>query len=133
MGTVGAVAIDKYGNLASATSTGGTPKKLPGRVGDTPIIGAGTYADNNSAAASATGWGETIMKAVLSKTACNLVETNLNAHDAAKLAINILAKRVNGSGGIILIDRNGDIGYAYNTPRMAYAFQQEEGDITIGI
>ena len=73
------------------------------------------------------------MKAVLSKTACNLVETNLNAHDAAKLAINILAKRVNGSGGIILIDRNGDIGYAYNTPRMAYAFQQEGGDITIGI
>ena len=72
-GTVGAVAMDRYGNLAAATSTGGIPRKLPGRVGDSPLVGAGAYADNECGAASATGWGEAIMKILLTKTACDFL------------------------------------------------------------
>jgi beta-aspartyl-peptidase (threonine type) len=120
-GTVGAVARDQTGSLAAATSTGGTPRKLPGRVGDTPLMGAGTYADDQLGAASATGWGESIMKVLLSKNVCdNLL--NQNATDAAKSAIEMLQQRVDGLGGVILIDKQGKYGYAHNTSKMAFAF-----------
>ncbi len=127
-GTVGAVAFDVRGHLAAATSTGGTPRKLPGRVGDSPIIGAGTYADDQSGAASATGWGESIMKVLMTKTACDLL-TNLPAPDAAQKAVDILSQRVQGWGGIILIDRNGHYGFAHNTSKMAFAYMSESGSI----
>jgi len=129
-GTVGAVAQDCYGNLAAATSTGGTPRKLPGRVGDSPIVGAGTYADNLNGAASATGWGESIMKVVMSKTACDLLSQR-TAIEAADMAIRILSERVNGLGGLILIDRNGQYGFAHNTVKMAFAFAGDDGTIIV--
>lgn len=126
--TVGAVAMDENGNLAVATSTGGTARKLRGRVGDSPIIGSGAYADNLTGAASTTGWGESIMKVILSKTVCDLF-TSKNAMAAAKEGINILQNRVNGLGGVIGINPNGEYAFAYNTPRMAMAYANEKGEI----
>ncbi len=118
--TVGAAAMDLQGNLAAATSTGGAPGKLPGRVGDSPLVGAGAYADNQTGAASATGWGEYIMRVVLTKTACDLL-TDLSAQEAARAAIAVLEQRVHGLGGLIVIDRHGNYGFAHNTPKMAFA------------
>jgi beta-aspartyl-peptidase (threonine type) len=121
--TVGAVALDGAGNIAAATSTGGTLNKAPGRLGDSSLIGCGCYADNLSAAASTTGWGEPIMKLVLAKWAADRVESgNLPAWVASE-AMNYLKQRVNGHGGIILLDAQGRFGIAHNTPRMAWAFQ----------
>jgi len=120
-GTVGAVAMDQWGNLAVATSTGGTPRKLPGRVGDSPLVGAGAYADNACGAASATGWGEAIMKVLLSKTACDLLKDH-PAMVAAQMAVDLLRRRVQGLGGIILIDPLGHYGFAHNTTKMAFAY-----------
>lgn len=119
--TVGAVALDSHGNLAAGTSTGGQPMKLPGRVGDAPIVGAGAYADNSLGACSATGWGESIMKTVLSKAACDLMGEGSSAQSACRKAIRLLKKRVDGRGGLIAIDHIGRHGVAYNTPRMARA------------
>jgi len=119
--TVGAVALDSRGNLAAATSTGGTPRKLPGRVGDSPVIGAGAYAENGLGAASATGFGESIMKVLLCKTACDLLAKQ-SAVQAAKQAIRILEEKVNGLGGIILIDAQGEYGFHFNTPKMAWGY-----------
>jgi len=127
-GTVGAVAIDKDGNLAAATSTGGTPRKLPGRVGDSPIIGAGTYANNESGACSATGWGEAILKSLLSKTACDFLNI-FPAQEAANLAVDLMEQRAKGWGGVILIDKNGNYGFAHNTTKMAFAYADESGNV----
>lgn len=132
MGTVGAVALDTSGNLAAATSTGGTPRKLPGRVGDSPLVGAGGYADNACGAASATGWGEQIMKVLLSKTACDLLREH-SAPIAARMAIDLLARRVQGYGGIILISPSGEYGFAHNTPKMAFAYPDTSGHIIAAI
>ena len=127
MDTVGAVAMDRFGNLAAATSTGGTARKLQGRVGDCPLPGAGAYADNTCGAASATGWGESIMKVLLTKTACDRMEVS-DAAGAASFAIAELARKVNGLGGIIAIDRAGRYGIAHNTPRMAFAYVSGQGE-----
>jgi len=116
--TVGAVALDQDGNVAAATSTGGIMGKLPGRVGDTPLIGCGTYADNHTGAASATGWGEAIIRVVMAKTACDLLGKGLTPQEAALEAVRILESRTGGRGGIILVDREGRIGWAYNTKCM---------------
>ena len=121
-GTVGAVALDAAGNLAVATSTGGTPDKHPGRVGDSPLIGCGAYADNETAAASATGWGERLMRTVTAKTACDGIAAGLTAQAAAEAAIALLERRVGGYGGVIMVDREGNIGLAHNTPNMSYAY-----------
>jgi beta-aspartyl-peptidase (threonine type) len=121
--TVGAVALDRDGNIAASTSTGGTLNKAPGRLGDSSLIGCGCYADNASAAASTTGWGEPIMKLVLAKWAADRVESGSLPEWAAKEAMNYLQQRVNGHGGIILLDAEGRFGIAHNTPRMAWAFQ----------
>lgn len=128
-GTVGAVAMDMAGHLAAGTSTGGTPDKMQGRVGDSPLIGCGCYADDLGAGASATGWGESIMKVVLCKTVCDFATMGLQAQEAAEKAIGVLADRAQGLGGVILIDRNGQIGVAFNTPRMARAWV-ENGKIS---
>jgi beta-aspartyl-peptidase (threonine type) len=127
-GTVGAVARDRAGHIAAGTSTGGTPNKMQGRVGDSPLIGCGCYADDLSAGASATGWGESIMKVVLCKAACDFVAQGHSAHQAAVKAIGLLADRAQGLGGLIVIDRLGQIGVACNTPRMARAWI-ENGEV----
>jgi len=124
--TVGAVAMDTEGHLAAATSTGGSPGKLPGRVGDSPLVGSGAYADDETGAASATGWGEYIMRVVLAKTACDLL-ANLGAQEAAHTAIAILKQRVHGLGGLIMIDRHGNYGYAHNTAKMALGYVAGDG------
>lgn len=121
--TVGAVALDRNGNLACATSTGGTPRKHPGRVGDSPIIGSGGYADNESGAASSTGYGESIMRVVLCKTACDRLE-HMDAMQSASSVMETLEQRGKGYGGIILIDPKGNYGFAHNTPRMAFAYAE---------
>jgi L-asparaginase / beta-aspartyl-peptidase len=124
--TVGAVALDVKGNLAAATSTGGTLNKTPGRVGDSSLIGCGCYADNQSAAVSTTGWGEPIMKLVLGKWAADRVAAGAPPQQAAGEAISYLQKRLSGHGGIIVLDAQGRLGIAHNTPRMAWGFAAEE-------
>jgi len=119
--TVGAVALDREENIAAGTSTGGTLNKAPGRVGDSSLIGCGCYADNRSAAVSTTGWGEPMMKLVLSKWTADRVEQGLVPQEAAQRALFYLKSRLNGHGGIILLDVRGRIGVAHNTPRMAWA------------
>ncbi|HXZ42338.1 MAG TPA: isoaspartyl peptidase/L-asparaginase [Terriglobales bacterium] len=121
--TVGAVALDRQGNIAAATSTGGTLNKAPGRLGDSSLIGCGCYADNKTAAGSTTGWGEPIMKLVLAKWAADRVAAGNLPEWVAAEAINYLEARVNGHGGIILLDARGRFGIAHNTPRMAWAFR----------
>jgi len=119
--TVGAVALDSNGNIAAATSTGGTLNKAPGRLGDSSLIGCGCYADNESAAVSTTGWGEPIMKLVLAKWTADRVLAGNLPEWAANEAINSLKQRLNGHGGIIVLNAQGQIGIAHNTPRMAWA------------
>jgi beta-aspartyl-peptidase (threonine type) len=119
--TVGAVALDRYGNLAAATSTGGTLNKAPGRVGDSSLIGCGCYADNQTAAASTTGWGEPMMKLVFAKWATDHVTADAAPAQVAPAAIEYLQRRLDGHGGIILLDCQGRVGLAHNTPRMAWA------------
>lgn len=123
--TVGCVAVDRDGNIAAGTSTGGMKFKRAGRVGDSPLIGCGVYVDNSLGGASATGWGETITRVVLSKYAVDALANACGPHEAARLAIEYLALRVGGTGGIIIADREGRIGFAYNTPRMARAYITE--------
>ena len=125
--TVGAVAIDADGNLAAATSTGGTLSKAPGRVGDSSLIGCGCYADNQSAAVSLTGWGEPIMKLVLGKWAVDRVAGGSSPQQAASAAIEYLYNRLGGHGGIILLGPDGRFGVAHNTPRMAWGLQDATG------
>jgi L-asparaginase / beta-aspartyl-peptidase len=125
--TVGAVALDQYGNLAAGTSTGGTLNKAPGRVGDSSLIGCGCYADNLSAAVSLTGWGEPIMKLVLGKWAVDRVASGASPQAAASAAIAYLFARLGGHGGIILLGPDGQIGIAHNTPRMAWGIATAEG------
>jgi beta-aspartyl-peptidase (threonine type) len=124
--TVGAVALDTEGNIAAATSTGGTLNKAPGRLGDSSLIGCGCYADNQTAAASTTGWGEPIMKLVLAKWAADRVATGSLPEWVAAEAINYLKDRVNGHGGMILLDARGRFGIAHNTPRMAWALKTSQ-------
>src|SRR5579864_260900 len=121
--TVGAVALDRKGNIAAATSTGGTLNKAPGRLGDSSLIGCGCYADNKTAAASTTGWGEPLMKLVLAKWAADRVAAGNLPEWVAAEAINYLKARVNGHGGMILLDARGRFGIAHNTPRMAWALK----------
>jgi beta-aspartyl-peptidase (threonine type) len=130
--TVGAVALDAGGNLAAATSTGGTLNKAPGRVGDSSLIGCGCYADNLSAAVSLTGWGEPIMKLVLGKWAVDRVLAGDAPDAAAEAAIAYLFRRLGGHGGIILLGPDGRYGLAHNTPRMAWGVGNQRG-IQVGI
>ena len=129
-GTVGAVAMDRDGRLFAATSTGGTCCKLPGRVGDSPLIGCGCYADAEAGGVSCTGYGEAIMKITMAKTTVNFLarpslpneSAQAFASRAAQDAVSLLARRGNGTGGLILLDHNGTPAFAFNTPRMAYGY-----------
>ena len=125
--TVGAVALDGRGNLAAATSTGGTLNKTPGRVGDSSLIGCGCYADNLAAAVSLTGWGEPIMKLVLGKWATDRVAAGTAPEIAAREAISYLYNRLGGHGGIILLGPDGRFGLAHNTPAMAWGLATPGG------
>ncbi len=125
--TVGAVALDARGNLAAATSTGGTLNKTPGRVGDSSLIGCGCYADNLAAAVSLTGWGEPIMKLVLGKWATDRVAAGSAPEIAAREAISYLYNRLGGHGGIILLGPDGRFGLAHNTPAMAWGVATPSG------
>jgi L-asparaginase / beta-aspartyl-peptidase len=127
--TVGALALDVNGHLAAATSTGGVRDKMPGRVGDSPIIGSGAYADDTLGAASATGYGEEIMKIILSKSACDLMAGGLAPQLAADAIMRRLVERVKGRGGVILMNPQGEVGHAYNTLRMGRAWVNPDGEI----
>jgi len=127
--TVGAVALDKDGNVAAATSTGGFPLKLPGRIGDSPIIGCGTYADNQAGACSATGVGEIAMRLVLAKTVCNHMEGGKSGQEAVELAIKLVNKRLPAgynAMGLAAIDMQGRFGAAHNSPNMCWAYLTPE-------
>jgi beta-aspartyl-peptidase (threonine type) len=131
--TVGAVALDSQGNIAAATSTGGTARKMQGRVGDSPIAGAGAYADNALGGVSATGWGESIMKVLLSKTVCDFFGS-WEAVEAASRGIAVLEQKVKGLGGVIGISAHGEYGMAHNTPKMAFAyFSAEKNEVVARI
>jgi beta-aspartyl-peptidase (threonine type) len=146
-GTVGAVAIDKNGNLFAGTSTGGTCCKLPGRVGDSPLIGCGCYADSEAGGVSCTGYGEAIMKIVMAKTTVDFLRrpeicvnapggSSCNASTAeiaAREAVHLLGKRTHCTGGLILLDREGNPGFAFNTPRMAYGYVALDGNFVTAV
>jgi beta-aspartyl-peptidase (threonine type) len=146
-GTVGAVAMDSHGRLFAATSTGGTCCKLPGRVGDSPLIGCGCYADAEAGGVSCTGYGEAIMKIVMAKTAVDLLRRPATCVDspagvacdvatanlAARDAVHYLAKRTHATGGLILLDRDGNPAFAFNTPRMAYGYVAPGGAFVVTV
>ncbi|XP_050331856.1 probable isoaspartyl peptidase/L-asparaginase GA20639 isoform X1 [Bactrocera neohumeralis] len=126
-GTVGAVAIDELGNLAAATSTGGITGKMPGRVGDSPLLGAGTYADNEVAAISATGHGETIMRYnVASRILAHIKYENMTAEEASAKVLKDMTQRFEQGAGIISIDKAGNVGINFTTARMTWAYQRGE-------
>jgi L-asparaginase / beta-aspartyl-peptidase len=124
-GTVGAVARDRAGRLAAATSTGGMVDKLPGRVGDSPIIGAGTYADDTMGACSTTGHGEAMMRVCAAKTAVDHMQNTSNAEAAVRRMLAIMHRRTNERGGAIVVAPDGSIGIARTTNTMSFAFVQD--------
>jgi len=130
--TVGAVALDQDGDIAGATSTGGTLNKTPGRVGDSSLIGCGCYADNESAAISTTGWGEPMMKLVIAKWTADQVLGGADPQQAATDAILYLKRRLNGHGGMIVLDAKGRYGISHSTPRMAWAIKTTAAE-SVGI
>ena len=121
--TVGAVALDRKGNTAAATSTGGFTLKIPGRIGDSPLIGSGTYADNQAGACSATGIGEVAIRLVLAKHVCDQMHTGQAAQEAAENAITLVNQRlkIKNSMGLIAVDTQGRIGAAHNTRNLCWA------------
>jgi len=138
LGTVGAVARDRGGNIVAGTSTGGTCCKLPGRVGDSPLIGCGCYADVEAGGISCTGYGEAIMRIVMAKTAADFLRpptggTSLSAEEAAQRTVRLLGERGKGTGGLILLDREGRPGFAFNTPHMAYGYVAPDGAFVVAV
>src|SRR5437588_2307361 len=132
-GTVGAVALDKNGNLAAATSTGGTTNKRPGRVGDTPVIGAGTYANNATCTVSATGDGEYFIRATAARDVAALMEyRGMSLQDAAQAVLDKVAK-LGGSGGLIAIDRQGNVTLPFNTSGMYRGYVDPNGKFVVEI
>ncbi|HEX6549651.1 MAG TPA: isoaspartyl peptidase/L-asparaginase family protein [Gammaproteobacteria bacterium] len=127
-GTVGAVALDQGGRLAAATSTGGMFDKLPGRIGDTPLIGCGTYADDR-AAVSCTGFGEDIIRTTLARSAAYLLEEEDDPMSAADVAIRYFVDRTDSEAGLILIDRKGRMGFARSTSHMPVCGLSSKGEI----
>ena len=125
--TVGAIAIDQTGHLVAGVSTGGTQFKLPGRVGDSPCPGCGYYADDTLGAAVSTGQGEAIMRVVLAKAAVDALAGGVHPSQAAQAAIDSMADRVGGEAGLIMLDAQGRVGYAFNTRRLARAWEQDGG------
>ena len=133
-GTVGCAALDKHGNLAAGTSTGGMTNKRWGRVGDAPIIGAGTYANNNTCAVSSTGWGEFFIRALVAHDISALMDyKGLTLQEAAKEVIQKKVPELGGDGGIIAVDKNGNMVMEFNTEGMYRATMNDKGELSIGI
>lgn len=133
-GTVGVVALDRAGRLAAGTSTGGTTGKRFGRVGDAPIIGAGTYASNRACAVSATGTGEFFIRLSVARSICALVEhRGMSAQAAADQVIQRDLTAIGGDGGVIVISPRGEAGWSYNTPGMYRARASADGTRSVGI
>ena len=133
-GTVGAVALDKHGNLAAGTSTGGMTFKMKGRVGDSPIIGAGTYADNNTCAVSATGHGEYFIRNVVAYDIGALMKyKNITLNQAANYVILDKLKKIGGDGGIIAVDNQGNYAITFNTAGMYRGVVNSQGMMEIKI
>jgi L-asparaginase / beta-aspartyl-peptidase len=129
-GTVGCVAFDSNAKLAVATSTGGIFNKLPGRVGDSPLLGCGNYA-NSDGAVSCTGHGEAIMRTLMARDAVQLLQSGKEPSDAARMAVENLASLTGSAGGLILIDRHGKIGYARNTAHMPVCMVSGSGNFRL--
>lgn len=133
-GTVGAVALDKNGDLAAGTSTGGMTNKKYGRVGDAPIIGAGTYANNNSCAVSATGWGEYFIRLGIARDVCSLMEYQaVTVQVAADRVIKTKLQKLGGDGGVIAMDRNGNMGISFNSEGLYRAYIGMDGKPVVEI
>jgi beta-aspartyl-peptidase (threonine type) len=133
-GTVGVVALDRAGNIAAGTSTGGMQAKMPGRVGDSPIIGAGTYASNQSCAVSGTGTGEYFIRLGVAREVCNLVFfKGMKLQEAADQVIHKELEALHGDGGVIAITPDGQLAWSFNTPGMFRARQVEGGKMEIGV
>jgi len=133
-GTVGVVALDRKGNIAGGTSTGGTQAKRWGRVGDSPIIGAGTYASNQSCAVSATGTGEYFIRLTVARTICSLVQyKGMKLQDAVDEVVQKDLKAIKGDGGVIAITPDGQLAWSFNTPGMYRARIAEGGAVEVGI
>lgn len=132
-GTVGCAALDKNGNLAAGTSTGGMTNKRYGRIGDAPIIGSGTYANNATCAVSSTGWGEYFIRAQVAHDISALMEyKGLSLKEAAKIVLDKV-KELGGDGGIVAVDKNGNMVADFNTAGMYRASMNDKGELTIGI
>lgn len=132
--TVGALAIDSHGHIAAGTSTGGTPRKAPGRVGDSPLYGAGAYADDAFGAAGATGKGENSMRTLLSKFAVDQMAAGQTAQDAANAAIQHVNSVITPSMlGIITLDANGNVGFAHSTDKIAVGWVDNAGEIHVAM
>jgi len=132
-GTVGAVALDRHGDLAAATSTGGYTGKLPGRVGDSPLIGAGTYADNATCAVSGTGWGEGFIRVALAhEVSARIRLLNESVQNASRAALAAVA-RLGGDGGLVALDRRGNIAMPFNSGGMFRACVGGDGRRRVGI
>jgi beta-aspartyl-peptidase (threonine type) len=128
-GTIGAIARDPEGNLAAATSTGGIVNKRMGRVGDSPLIGAGVYADNETCAVSATGFGEDFMRTVISKTISDfMLMKGMDAKQATAAGIEYLQRKVRGRGGVIVIDRHGNCASDFTTKKMIHGWIEKGGE-----
>ncbi len=128
-GTIGAIARDQAGNLAAATSTGGIVNKRMGRVGDSPIIGAGVYADNETCAVSATGFGEDFMRTVIAKTIADFMYMKgMDAKQATAAGIEYLVRKVKGRGGVIVIDKDGNCASGFTTKKMIHGWIEKGGE-----
>ncbi len=133
-GTVGAVALDQKGNLAAGTSTGGMTNKRFGRIGDSPLIGAGTYANNITCAVSATGHGEYFIRSVVAYDISALMEyKGMSLHEASNFVINKKLKKFGGSGGVIAIDKHGNVAMPFNTAGMYRGSVRKDGEIVVDI
>jgi L-asparaginase / beta-aspartyl-peptidase len=133
-GTVGAVALDRQGNIAAGTSTGGMQGKMPGRIGDSPIIGAGTYASNQSCAVSGTGTGEYFIRLGVAREVCNLVYfRHMKLQDAVDEVIHKELEALHGDGGVIAITPDGQLAWSFNTPGMFRVRLEEGGKEQMGI
>jgi beta-aspartyl-peptidase (threonine type) len=133
-GTVGCVALDQNGNLAAGTSTGGMTNKKWNRIGDAPIIGAGTYANNLTCAVSGTGWGEFFIRATVAHDISALMEyKGLSAQDAAEEVIFNKMAKLGGDGGVIVLDKDGNIAFVFNTKGMYRASIDKTGKLSVAI
>jgi beta-aspartyl-peptidase (threonine type) len=130
-GTVGAVALDQTGTVAAGASTGGIDRMLPGRVGDTPIIGCGVYADNETGAVSMTGWGESIMRLAVAKEICDRLALVKTPAIAAKLVLQKLVDRISGSAGCLVLTPQGRFTIRHSTPHMTAGWWNGKGEPTV--